>query len=165
MRTKSRMLAFICLYLVGAVAVHAQQKGQYVPGQYGLNAGVLPDPGITYANLTINYSADTLKGRNGNTVPLTGSYDIWAVANVVYYVPKFKLMGAKVAFMAAPTFANGSPYIGLSEFPEPCSQRGRLWACRYLGAARHYWMEFETRRGIRGICVHGPHRPLLARRV
>jgi hypothetical protein len=32
-----------------------------MPGQQGLNAGVLPDPGFTYANLTLNYSADTLK--------------------------------------------------------------------------------------------------------
>ena len=36
----------------------SQQKGQWVPGQYGLNAGVVPDPGFTYMNLAANYSAD-----------------------------------------------------------------------------------------------------------
>jgi len=30
---------------------------QWVPGQFGLNAGAIPDPGITYANMALNYSA------------------------------------------------------------------------------------------------------------
>lgn len=89
-----------------------------MPGQYGLNAGVLPDPGFTYANMEINYSADTLKNSNGNTVPLTGSYDIWVVENIFYYVPNFKLLGAKVVFMVvAPTVANGSLTLASLNFP------------------------------------------------
>lgn len=32
----------------------SQQKGQWVHEQYGLNAGVVPDPGFTYQNLAIN---------------------------------------------------------------------------------------------------------------
>jgi hypothetical protein len=31
-------------------ALFGQQKGQWLPGQFGLNAGVIPEPGITYAN-------------------------------------------------------------------------------------------------------------------
>ncbi|MGA7917226.1 MAG: transporter, partial [Candidatus Acidiferrales bacterium] len=111
------LTALVFLLVFSAVPVNAQQKGQYIPGQQGLNAGLLPDPGFTYANLTINYSADTLKNGNGNTVPLTGSYDIWAVANVFYYVPKFKFLGAKLAFMVAPTLANGSLTLGSLRFP------------------------------------------------
>ena len=42
----------------------AQQKGQWVPGQFGLNAGVIPDPGITYGNLSLNYSASRLNNSN-----------------------------------------------------------------------------------------------------
>jgi hypothetical protein len=58
-----------------ASSVLAQQKGQYVPGQYGLNAGIAPDPGFTYANLTINYSADSLKNSSGSSVAgVTGTY-------------------------------------------------------------------------------------------
>jgi hypothetical protein len=104
---KLGLAVLIFAVVLGAVPAHGQQKGQYIPGQQGLNAAVLPDPGFTYANLTINYSADTLKNANGNSVPLIGSYDIWAVENIFYYVPKFKFLGAKLAFMvAAPTFAN-----------------------------------------------------------
>jgi hypothetical protein len=116
-RINAGLTFLICVLVFSAVPANAQQKGQYIPGQQGLNAGLLPDPGFTYANLTINYSADTLKNGNGNTVPLTGSYDIWAVANVFYYVPKFKFLGAKLAFMVAPTLANGSLTLGSLRFP------------------------------------------------
>ncbi|MFZ1035351.1 MAG: transporter, partial [Candidatus Acidiferrales bacterium] len=110
-------LVLVLWIIFGAVPANAQQKGQYIPGQQGLNAGVLPDPGFTYANLTINYSADTLKNANGNSVPLTGSYGIWAIENVFFYVPKFKFLGAKLAFMVVVTPANGSLTLGAINFP------------------------------------------------
>ena len=39
----------ICVLLSISPSLMAQQKGQYQPGHIRLNAGVLPDPGITYA--------------------------------------------------------------------------------------------------------------------
>jgi hypothetical protein len=111
--------------LVAALPANAQQKGQYVPGQFGLNAGILPDPGITYESMTINFSSDTLNGPNGNKVPLTGSYDIWAVENYFIYVPKFKILHAKLAFaVIAPTLANGSLTLGSINFPNVALQAG-----------------------------------------
>ncbi len=96
-----------------------------MPGQQGLNAGVLPDPGFTYANMTINYSAGTLRNGNGDSVPLTGSYDIWAIENIFYYVPKHKFLGAKLAFMVvAPTIANGSLTLGSLAFPNVAVNAG-----------------------------------------
>lgn len=65
MRTQLGLATLICILIFGGNPARAQQKGQYIPGQQGLNAGVLPDPGFTYANMTINYSADML--RNGDT--------------------------------------------------------------------------------------------------
>jgi hypothetical protein len=117
MGIKSRITALICLYLIGATAAGAQQKGQYIPGMQGLNAGVLPDPGITYANMTINYSASTLKNASGNTVPLNGSYGIWANIDIFFYVLHTKYFNTKVAFMAAPAVANGSLTLGSLNFP------------------------------------------------
>ena len=84
MGIKTVLTTVICILVFSVAPANAQQKGQYIPGQQGLNAGVLLDPGFTYANLTINYSADTLKNGNGNLVPLTGSYDIWAIENVFF---------------------------------------------------------------------------------
>ena len=69
----------ICVLLIVAVLsltvsnMFAQQKGQWVPGQVGLNAGILPDPGISLVNITQAYSAGTLNDRNGNAVPIHGT--------------------------------------------------------------------------------------------
>jgi hypothetical protein len=113
------------MFVLGAIPANGQQKGQYIPGQQGLNTGVLPDPGFTYANMTVNYSADTLKNANGNSVPLTGSYDIWALENIFFYVPQFKFLGAKLAVMiVAPTLANGSVTLGALNFPNVALEAG-----------------------------------------
>ena len=103
--------------VVAANPLVAQQKGQYIPGQSGLNAGILPDPGVSYINMTMNYSADTLKDANGNPIPLTGTYDIWASENIFYYIPHFKLFGAKPGAMIVVTPANGSLVLGSLNFP------------------------------------------------
>jgi hypothetical protein len=108
----------VLVYIVLSISssLTAQQKGQYQPGEYGLNAGVLPDPGITYADFNLNYSASRLNFANGNPVNATGTYDVWAVSNIFFYVPKFKILGAKFApFVAFPTIATGSltlPFLG-----------------------------------------------------
>lgn len=96
------------IVFVGLVAASAQQKGQWVPGQSGLNAGVLPNPGITCADLTFNYSASTLRDAKGNSIPVTGTYSFWVVENVLYYVPKTKVLGGELAFQILMPVANGS---------------------------------------------------------
>ena len=159
------LIAFVLLLVFSAVPANAQQKGQYIPGQQGLNAGLLPDPGFTYANLTINYSADTLNNGNGNTVPLTGSYDIWAVANVFYYVPKFKFLDAKFAFMVAPILANGSLTLGSLRFPNLALNAGGEGYSRPLGAARYARLDLEASRRLRWIRVHGAYGPLFGRSI
>ena len=88
MTTTARSLSFVCLSLLCSLPALAQQKGQWVPGQFGLNAGVIPDPGFTYANLAVNYSADQLNNASGNPFPhVTGTYSFWVDENIVYYVP------------------------------------------------------------------------------
>lgn len=85
--------------LAGIILCHiapamGQQKGQWVPGQFGLNAGVIPDPGLTYANVALSYSASQLNGSTGNKLPgITGTYSFWVDENVFYYIPKHKFLG------------------------------------------------------------------------
>jgi hypothetical protein len=102
--------ALFCIMAFHSSPLPAQQKGQYQPGQYGLNAGILPDPGFSYVDLNLNYDAGQLKDENGNTVnPKGGTYNVWAIENIFFFVPSFKLLGAKVApFVAFPTIATGS---------------------------------------------------------
>ena len=99
----------LALIIVGFVSpLLGQQKGQWVPGQFGLNAGTIPDPGITYANLALNYSASQLNGPNGNSVPgINGTYSFWVDENIFYYVPEHKFLGGYFMPYIALTYANG----------------------------------------------------------
>ncbi len=111
------LILLACVVLGCAVTSMAQQKAQWIPGQSGLNAGVLPEPGLTFANLTVNYSASTLNNAQGNKIPVTGDYDIWAVETAIFYVPKVKVLGGRLAFSAILPAANGSatvPQFGVS---------------------------------------------------
>jgi hypothetical protein len=107
-RIKLAIGVLICAALGNASSVLAQQKGQWVPGQFGLNAGVIPDPGLTYANLALNYSADQLNGPSGNRVQgVTGNYSFWVDENIFYYVPKHKFLGGYFMPYIAFNYASG----------------------------------------------------------
>ena len=88
---KAGVLVLALVVLGLASPLLGQQKGQWVPGQAGLDAGILPDPGFTYASLNVNYSANALNDSNGNKLPgITGTLSFWAIENALYYVPKVK---------------------------------------------------------------------------
>jgi hypothetical protein len=97
-----------CLFMLWVSSASAQQKGQWVPGQVGLNAGVIPDPGFTYANLALSYSAGQLNNSSGNSIPgVNGNYSFWVDENIIYYVPKHKFLGAYFMPYVALNYANG----------------------------------------------------------
>src|SRR5260370_35976287 len=109
---------FACVFLGGASSAWSQQKPQWMPGQVGLNAGILPSPGFTYVNMDINYDAGSFNDRNGNAVHVSGTYKVWAVENIFYFVPKTKFLGGKLGFMVMfPTPANGSLVADFPGFP------------------------------------------------
>ena len=107
-RSWSLVLILADIILSCALPVCAQQKGQWVPGQSGLNAGILPDPGFTFANLSVNYSATELKDGGGHSAPVNGTYSFWAIEQIFYYVPPVKVLGGHLAVMALLPLANGS---------------------------------------------------------
>ena len=102
-------LCFLCILMTSSLPVMAQQKPQWMPGQVGLNAGILPSPGFTYVNITENYDAGSFNGPKGNAVPVTGTYNVWAVENMFYYVFNEKVFGGNYGMMIMfPTPATGS---------------------------------------------------------
>jgi hypothetical protein len=120
LRLKCALAVLACLALGCISPLLAQQKGQYVPGQWGLNAGAIPDPGITYGNLTVNYSSSTLNGPNGNSINgITGTYGFWVNENIFYYVPNHKFLGGYFMPYVVLAVANGSlTASGPLEIPE-----------------------------------------------
>jgi hypothetical protein len=109
MRIGIKLAALVGWMFLGCVlSAFAQQKGQWVPGQFGLNAGVIPDPGFTYANLALNYSASQLNNGSGNSIPgINGTYSFWVDENIIYYVPKHKFLGGYFMPYVALNYANG----------------------------------------------------------
>jgi hypothetical protein len=105
------VLALILLSCAGSL--FGQQKGQWMPGQMGLNSGILASPGITYANLSLDYNSSRFNGPGGNAL-LTGnlvnigSFNVYANENIFYFVPDYKFLGGNLGFMFAITPANGN---------------------------------------------------------
>ncbi len=107
-RIRPMIWAFTLIAIGFASPLLGQQKGQWVPGQFGLNAGVIPAPGVTYANLALNYSAGQLNDSNNNPVSaVTGTYSFWVDENILYYVPKHKFFGGYFMPYIAPSYASG----------------------------------------------------------
>ena len=117
---RSVIFVFAFCFAQASSPAFAQQKPQWMPGQIGLNAGILPSPGFTYVNLDINYNADTFNGPRGNAIPVTGTYNVWAVENIFFYVPNIKFAGGNLGFMIMfPTPATGSLDADVSNLQLP----------------------------------------------
>src|SRR5215469_11791879 len=111
MKTGQFVPLFLILFVLSAAFFsEAQQRGQYLPGQYGLNAGVaiMPPPGFTVANLDLNYSANALKDSRGTAIPVKGTFSLWSIENLFFYVPETKILGGKFSSWAAVNWANNS---------------------------------------------------------
>lgn len=97
MKLKLSLPVVLCAILVGVLPIGAQQKGQYVPGQFGLNAGIMPSPGFTYPNMEINYDTSTLNDNNGNAIPPKPTLNLWVVENIFeFVVPNTKFLGGNL---------------------------------------------------------------------
>lgn len=70
----------ICLVLLVANRVDAQDLGHKMPGLVGLDAGRIPQPGLYLVNRVASYRADELRNRQGNLVPI-GDFQLRALAN------------------------------------------------------------------------------------
>jgi hypothetical protein len=105
-----RFLTSVLIYVLLSCAfpLHGQQKPQWMPGQVGLNAGIVPAPGFTYANITINYRSGAFNGPSGSAIPVIGNYDVWAVENLFYGVVSAKPLRGDIYFVLALTPATGS---------------------------------------------------------
>jgi hypothetical protein len=78
-----------------------QVRGVYPTGMSATNAGVMPDAGLTYANLFIFNARDESKGADGEVVA-TGTNAVMIDLNTFVWVSRRKLLGG-ARFSAAAT--------------------------------------------------------------
>lgn len=97
-----------------------QMSGHNLKGDFGLMAGSQPDPGFYLAPVFLDYSADTLRNRNGDSIGIDperrAALGVRGYPVVLWYVTGFKLLGANVGFMAAPILLNNNLEIPILEF-------------------------------------------------
>jgi hypothetical protein len=92
----------------GVSPLQGQQKPQWLPGQVGLNAGIMPAPGFSYTNITVGYSSSAFNNPSGSAIPVTGTYNVWAVENMFWYVPNLNVLHGNLAMYLILTPATGS---------------------------------------------------------
>jgi hypothetical protein len=117
-----RCLIVLVLLMLPAGALFAQERGQYVPGFGGLNAGVQAPAGWTYANYFIRYSTDRFNDRTGSQVPLDFSLDLLVDFNLVAYTTKTKLLGATYGLTVGVPLTNTS--VGLARLDKKAGAFG-----------------------------------------
>jgi hypothetical protein len=111
MKRKLASISILSILLLAmfVTAANAQVRGVYTPGINATNPGVLPEPGLTYANIFTLYSFNKLKGPNGESLPVSGNVSVFIDQNIFIWVSKKKILGgANFALMADLPVANSS---------------------------------------------------------
>ncbi len=109
------------LILLRAAPAQAQLNGSHSLGDFGVQSGSQPLPGVYAGLFYYRYSTDTIKDSDGKTVNPSpgapGSVDLAAAAPMLWYVSKAKFLGANYGVMVIVPWANASleaPAFGLS---------------------------------------------------
>jgi hypothetical protein len=83
-------------------------RGVYSPGFTATNSGVMPGPGLTYANTFMEYSFDQVKCPVCGNIPGQINVALFADVNVFLWVSKKKILGANYALATGLPFTNSS---------------------------------------------------------
>ena len=109
---------------------HAGFLGHNGLGDFGLQSGTQPDPGLNLALMYLRYDSDTLRNRDGDSISLDpndpssiilnaddpDSISVNGYAVGSWNVTNFKIFGANYGFMIFPGFTSNkleAPILGL----------------------------------------------------
>jgi hypothetical protein len=82
-------------------------RGVYTPGFNAANSGVMPEPGLSYANFFMDYSFDQFKSASGAIVAQNNAA-VFIDINAFEWVTRKKILGANYALAALLPFSNSS---------------------------------------------------------
>lgn len=86
----------------------AQVRGVYPLGMSAIGAGILPEAGVTYANLFAFYARDQLRGRDGGLLATGHNSVLMDLNTITWESDPTRLRGARYAVSATLPFANNS---------------------------------------------------------
>jgi len=100
------------LMLALARPAAAQLNGSHSLGDFGVQSGSQPQPGFYTALFYYRYDTDTIKNTDGEIIRPApnspGSIGVTAVAPILWYVSKAKVLGANYGAMAVLPWANSA---------------------------------------------------------
>ena len=82
-------------------------RGAYTPGFHATNSGIMPEPGLTYANFFMDYSFDQFIPASG-TIAQQRNAAVFIDINLFEWVTKKKILGANYALVALLPFSDSS---------------------------------------------------------
>lgn len=106
--TVSLGLLLLCATASSPAQAVPPLRGVYSPGFTATNSGVMPEPGLTYANTFMDYSFDQVDCPICGNIPSKINVALFADVNVFLWVSKKKLLGANYALVAGLPFTNSS---------------------------------------------------------
>jgi len=104
----SAALIGLLMLLVAPRRAEGQVRGLYPSGVFSTNSGVMPEPGLSYANYFLDYTFNELHGADGQRLQANPAITVLADANVFVFVSKKKLLGANVGAWGILAIANSS---------------------------------------------------------
>ncbi|MGD8557676.1 MAG: transporter [Chromatiales bacterium] len=121
-----RIPAIATLYVILAVAsggAFAGFAGTNTKGDYGLQSGTQPPPGLLITPMYYRYSGDTLRDSKGDKISIDpqerGSLDANAyVLGFIWVSNDIKILGGNYSFQAFPAFTDNTlevPVLGLDD--------------------------------------------------
>jgi hypothetical protein len=111
----------LLLSLLFPLYVSAQLSGHNTKGDFGLQSGTQAPPGFYIVPLIYDYTADTLRDRNGDSLPAIqngGSVDAQAAIIGLMWVSEMKVFGGNYGFAIWPGVTNNAlaaPFLQVDE--------------------------------------------------
>jgi hypothetical protein len=86
----------------------AQNRGQYIPGAGGLNAGIQAPAGFSVGAFYLRYEARRAKNASGHDLPTSGSYTVDGGELLLAYTTPWRVLGATYGAAAVLFYMRGS---------------------------------------------------------
>jgi hypothetical protein len=111
MASRLQFSAIGILLILWPTFVSAQLSGHNTRGDYGMMSGTQAPVGVYGVGMFYDYSADTLRDKNGDSFPATstgGSVDVQAAVAGLVWTTDIELFGGKYGFAVFPAVTNNA---------------------------------------------------------